>query len=187
MIKEEFTSIKRKLEEWRKERHITTDMQLEHFEKLIGEEYLELTEALGKLQTIKGIDFSSDNLFSDIASEAYYNTIDAYCDMIIVAMNAGKMYNEIFTFKVTHETGVTEKVTSSIKTLCKDLRKIHIYPYTAILEAVNEISSRTGDYDETKGKWVKHKVQENLYKANYSLSMFNGTKDQYRSLVLNQV
>lgn len=171
MIKQEFEDIKDKLREWREERYITINMQLENFNTLMSEEYLELLQAKSILKDLEDIEKFPPNLFTNLYKELISEKIDAYCDMIVIAINSGKTYNEIFTFKVQHKDGTSEEIIYSVKTLCKDLKTLKIDPYKAVLETIKEISSRIGSYDKEIGKWIKDKIQPNLYKADYNIAM----------------
>ena len=48
------------------------------------------------------------------------------------------------------------------------MMKLGFDPIKVFDEGLREINDRTGEYDETVGKWVKNKTKENPYKADYS-------------------
>ena len=48
------------------------------------------------------------------------------------------------------------------------MMKLGFDPVKVFDEGLREINDRTGEYDETVGKWVKNKTKENPYKADYS-------------------
>lgn len=82
--------------------------------------------------------------------------------MIVVAINAGYSRNELIRHGTDNELF---RLDITINNLLQYIEKLNFNPYLCMNETIKEISSRTGKWNGTK--WIKDKVQKNLYKANY--------------------
>lgn len=89
-----------------------------------------------------------------------YETIDALCDMIITAINAGGSLGKEFgsygtllggTFNIT--SVLNDR--SEIYKLCDSIRNLGYDPYECLCETMKELETRTGAWNEAEGKWCK--------------------------------
>lgn len=85
-----------------------------------------------------------------------YEMIDALCDMVIVAMNAGAILGD------ERSDGFYNNLTNPIKYsqpyvlgLLYEIRQKGYDPYLCLLETIKELKSRDGKWDEDQGKWCK--------------------------------
>lgn len=166
----ELLEIYEKLNEWKAERHLSLENQRVGYYSNILEELGELSEAMR----------AND-------SNGY---IDALCDVIVFTVNALEEYRYSPTVaNVTRNTpreellrqllhkigqyGVSwdSRYVCNIYNICSLLAIQEGYSlYPSMLETIKEISSRTGSYDPSIGKWIKDKSPEAMskwYKANY--------------------
>ena len=86
-----------------------------------------------------------------------YEMIDALCDMVIVAMNAGAILGD------EHSDWFYNNLTNPIKYsqpyvlgLLYEIRQKGYDPYLCLLETIKELRTRTGAWNEKEGKWCKH-------------------------------
>lgn len=166
----ELLEIYEKLNEWKAERHLSLENQRVGYYSNILEELGELSEAMR----------AND-------SNGY---IDALCDVIVFTVNALEEYK--YTPTVMNITRNTSRETL-LRLLLHEISKYgknwesrcvcNIYNICSLLaiqegysmlpsmlETIKEISSRTGSYDPSIGKWIKDKspeAQAKWYKANY--------------------
>ena len=164
--------VRKALREWRKERHLTRDSQLSGLINNLLEEVNELKEA-------------KDD----------YEKVDAYCDMAVFAFNVLDENYEIaidIANQPREYLGNIEALESIFRVLSDDLNKhsdisnellvnfieylfSNIYNlgfnwFKSMIETIKEINSRTGQWDESKKKWIKDTSPEakaKWYKANY--------------------
>ena len=89
-----------------------------------------------------------------------YEMIDALCDMIITAINAGGSLGKEFgsygallgsTFNIT--SVLNDR--SEIYKLCDSIRYLGYEPYKCLCETMKELETRTGSWNEQEGKWCK--------------------------------
>lgn len=89
-----------------------------------------------------------------------YEMVDALCDMIITAMNAGGDLGKEFgsygallggTFNITSVLNDH----SEIYKLCDSIRYLGYDPYRCLTETIKELETRTGAWNEAEGKWCK--------------------------------
>lgn len=89
-----------------------------------------------------------------------YEMVDALCDMIVVAMNAGGSLGKEFgsygsllgsTFNLT--SVLNDR--SEIYKLCDSIRNLGYDPYKCLTETIKELKTRTGAWNEQEGKWCK--------------------------------
>lgn len=85
-----------------------------------------------------------------------YEMIDALCDMVIVAMNAGATLGD------ERSDGFYNNLTNPIKYsqpyvlgLLYEIRQKGYDPYLCLLETIKELMSRDGKWEEDQGKWCK--------------------------------
>ena len=109
--------------------------------------------------------------------------VDALCDIIVFAINA---MSEPFVkpaalnmpqlwsaMLLPHDTDIiinASSLNSLVFQMWRTIEQLGYDPYKCMLETIKEISSRTGEYDESIGKWVKDKSPEAVakwYKADY--------------------
>lgn len=168
----EVRRIRKALKKWRKERHLTISNQLPGLINNLLEELNELKEA-------------KDD----------YERVDAYCDMAVFALNVIEDNYSVIVEVVKQPKWYLnnmEALEVTITMLSEDLKKYpdlinellvnfvgylfsNIYNlgfdwFKAMQETIKEISSRVGEYDESKKKWIKDKSPEAVakwYKANY--------------------
>lgn len=166
----ELLEIYEKLNEWKAERHLNLENQRIGYYSNILEELGELSEAMR----------AND-------SNGY---IDALCDIVVFTVNALGEYQysptvmnitrntsrEVLLRLLLHELGKygrnwKSRCVCNIYNICSLLAIQESYSlYPSMLETIKEISSRTGSYDPTIGKWIKDKSPEaraKWYKANY--------------------
>lgn len=91
-----------------------------------------------------------------------YEMVDALCDMVVVAMNAGGDLGKEFgsygtllggTFNIT--SVLNDR--SEIYKLCDSIRHLGYDPYKCLTETIKELKTRTGSWNEREGKWCKDK------------------------------
>ena len=166
----ELSAIYEKLNEWKAERYLSLDNQRVGYYSNILEELGELSEAMR----------AND-------SNGY---IDALCDVIVFSVNALEEYRYCPTvLNITRNTpretllrillheiskygrNWESRCVCNIYNICSLLAIQEGYSlYPSMLETIKEISSRTGSYDPSIGKWIKDKSPEAMakwYKANY--------------------
>lgn len=166
----ELAAIYEKLNEWKAERYLSLDNQRVGYYSNILEELGELSVALR----------ASD-------SNGY---IDALCDIVVFTVNALEEYRycptvlnitrntprEALLRILLHEIGKygrswESRCVCNIYHICNLLAIQEDYDlFVCMDETIKEISSRTGSYDASIGKWVKDTSPEakaKWYKANY--------------------
>lgn len=155
MTKVQFSEIQSLLTDWRNARHLSVESQKKNFKVNYTKELIEFFEA------------------ERDGNE--YEMIDALCDMLVVAINAGiKMNNSLMYYDGPAMDGDLVGVFAVIPTI--DLLIAHIYnrgydPYKCLLETIKELNSRSGSWSDKEGKWVKDTTPEaraKWYKADYS-------------------
>lgn len=140
MTKVQFSEIQSLLTDWRNARHLSVESQKKNFKLNYAKELIEFFEA------------ERDN--------NEYEMIDAICDMMVVAINAGHTlgYEEgEFVNDETTEFNLTYPYIyeDCMHLLCLELRKRGYNPYECLLETIKELNSRKGTWVESEGKWVK--------------------------------
>lgn len=142
MTKKQFKDIETKLAKWREDRGLKVEDQKLNFKKNYTEELLEFFQA-----KLKG-----DEL----------EMIDAICDMVVVAINAGFSLSSFWVqgmSRVENEVMLLAydpaEYKIGIQPLCNLLRFYDYEPYKCLLETIKELESRTGYWNEQKGKWIK--------------------------------
>ena len=182
-MKINLTEIYKGLDEWRAERGITAESQKAGYLVNVMEEFGELSQAL------RGLEIES------VRKTAEHEIIDALCDISVFTINAGvdipssvkrteiefkksslnadyilkQMVEKcaLFSYFEWGEASAFNIILINCAYLCKH------YGFNfelAMLEAIKEISSRTGSYDEKAKKWVKDSSDEaraKWYQADY--------------------
>ena len=166
----ELSEIFEELNSWKAERYLSLDNQRVGYYSNILEELGELSEAMR----------TND-------SNGY---IDALCDIVVFTINALEEYKytptvmnitrntsrETLLRLLLHEVGKygrnwESRCVCNIYNICSLLAIQEGYSmFPSMLETIKEISSRTGSYDPSIGKWIKDKSPEAMskwYKANY--------------------
>lgn len=166
----ELSAIYEKLNEWKAERRLSLDNQRVGYYSNILEELGELSEAMR----------AND-------SNGY---IDALCDIVVFTVNALEEYRYCPTvLNITRNTpretllrillheiskygrNWESRCVCNIYNICSLLAIQEDYDlFVCMDETIKEISSRTGSYDPSIGKWIKDKSPEAMakwYKANY--------------------
>lgn len=168
MTLDQLQEIQNQLRQWRAERHLSVESQLDNVTGNVSEELTELQRA-----------------------KTYEEAIDALCDVVVFTMNSIQKdikdvvlkceldnINTIYTPLIQLTKELTLKTSSKIiqLLLCvvtvKDeyqdrelarivleafsvMKQLGYYPYIAMKETVKEISSRTGKWDDKLGKFKK--------------------------------
>lgn len=85
-----------------------------------------------------------------------YGMIDALCDMVIIAMNAGAIlgdeHSEWFYNNLINPIKYAKPYTLG---LLYEIRQKGYDPYLCLLETIKELRTRTGAWNEAEGKWCK--------------------------------
>lgn len=141
MTYKQFEHIHGLLEEWRAVRNISVEDQKKNFKVNYTKELIEFFEA------------ERDN--------NEYEMIDAICDMMVVAINAGRGLSSPYitgVANISYEVALLAHDSDYdmvIIELCSALRYYGYNPYQCLLETIKELNSRTGSWSEEEGKWVK--------------------------------
>ena len=161
------------LDEWRAERGITAESQKAGYLVNVMEEFGELSQAL------RGLEIES------VRKTAEHEIIDALCDIAVFTINAGAdIRDEYKPLSIDTTNTFSDLNCLLLYTSTFDFKKILLncagvcekYGFNfeiAMLETIQEISSRTGAYDENAKKWVKDESDEaraKWYSANYELA-----------------
>lgn len=90
-----------------------------------------------------------------------YEMVDALCDMIVVAMNAGGSLGKDFgsySSLLPVQNSITSVLNNrgEIYKLCNAIRVFGYDPYKCLTETIKELETRTGAWNEAEGKWCKH-------------------------------
>ena len=175
-MKIDLTEVHKRLEAIRAERKITTDSQKKDYIVSIMEKFGELASAIKDYEKYSQPDWSYP---TDI-QEAELEIVKAICDIAILTLNVGA---EVFFSKRVPliDTSTISQDVNSLSFLISDCADfecyedynsyVHFYNILmdcaklcerysfnfqlAIEEAVKEISSYTGSYDENTKKWKK--------------------------------
>lgn len=167
------------LKQWREERHLTVESQRDGLMGNLCEEMTEYYRATNNDEKI-----------------------DALCDMYVFCMNSMNTsirdipydtftelgfyrFSNVFecmpllerTLKSSYGNGVDFVSREILKLLDEEMRVLHYNPYKCMLETIQEISSRTGHYDENIHKFIKDKSDEakaKWYKADYESCKIKG-------------
>lgn len=165
--------IRKLLAEWRYERYIEADKQLEGLTKNIREEI--------------------DEYFDSSKKEDVHGMIDAFCDIMVFCYNTDPdltLYNpfnkrktiqlireqviqleHIDNLKSVKRARVDSYIMSIIEMCENGIKSLGFDPKQCMIETIKEISSRKGSYNEDEKKWIKDKSPEAMtswYKANYN-------------------
>lgn len=141
MTYKQFEHIHGLLEEWRAVRNISVEDQKKNFKVNYTKELIEFFEA------------ERDN--------NEYEMIDAICDMMVVAINAGRGLSSPYitgVANISYEVALLAHDSDYdmvIIELCSALRYYGYNPYQCLLETIKELNSRTGSWSEEEGKWIK--------------------------------
>lgn len=163
---EDFKELYKQINEWKKQRGLTTQMQREGLIKNLKEEIMELIEA--------------ENLNEEI---------DALCDISVFcigALDLSLIKEKYFNGYSEFENGYND-IVLQYKKLRKKIKNTNIFfliftcintieglgfdYFKCMQETIKEISSRTGKYDDEAKKWIKDTSDEakaKWYKADYS-------------------
>lgn len=157
MTIEQLKEIHSLLIEWREQRHLSIEQQMQGLVPNLLEEVVEYLRA-------------SDD----------YDRIDAMCDIMVFALNAC----EVVDYKIVQESisnispcflNIGEMIAiiaridlaennkerclhirNLISMAIRQIQNLGLNPYEAVLETIKEISSRRGEYNETIKKFVKY-------------------------------
>lgn len=142
MTSKQFEHIHGLLEEWRAVRNISVEDQKKNFKVNYTKELIEFFEA------------ERDN--------NEYEMIDAICDMMVVAINAGRGLSSPYitgVANISYEVALLaydSDYDMGIIELCSTLRYYGYNPYQCLLETIKELNSRKGSWSEEEGKWIKN-------------------------------
>lgn len=142
MTYKQFGHIHGLLEEWRAVRNISVEDQKKNFKVNYTKELIEFFEA------------ERDN--------NEYEMIDAICDMMVVAINAGRGLSSPYitgVANISYEVALLaydSDYDMGIIELCSALRYYGYDPYQCLLETIKELNSRTGSWSAEEGKWIKN-------------------------------
>lgn len=162
MTYKQFEHIHGLLEEWRAVRNISVEDQKKNFKVNYTNELIEFFEA------------ERDN--------NEYEMIDAICDMMVVAINAGHtlgyedgefVNDETTEFNLTYPYIYDD----CMHLLCLALIKRGYNPYECLLETIKELNSRSGEWSEKEGKWVKSLGAYTIEEAIEKLDVVDGYID----------
>lgn len=186
-MKIDLIEIYKGLDEWRVERGITVESQKKGYLVNVMEEFGELAQALRDYEKFSKQDGVEKQ-------NAEHQIIDAICDICVFTINAGadiranekivEIDTEVeasfepddFYVLIKLCAGYAGYLNSSlcfneIFVICVRICEYYGFNFeTAMLETINEISSRTGSYDEKAKKWVKDTsddAKSKWYKADY--------------------
>lgn len=141
MTKVQFSEIQSMLTDWRNARNISVEDQKKNFKVNYTKELIEFFEA------------ERDN--------NEYEMIDAICDMMVVAINAGRGLSSHYitgVANISYEVALLaydSDYDMGIIELCSMLRYYGYNPYQCLLETIKELNSRTGSWSDEEGKWIK--------------------------------
>lgn len=177
MTKEQLQDIRNKLKIWSKERHLSVMAQQEN---LLGNILEELTEA-ARAKTID-------------------DKVDAICDIMVFYLNATDSEILIcpdrfdyigvnFAWRILTQLSVNSITNHPLNQCVTKLRKMGYDPYLCLLEVVNEISSRTGSWDEDLGKFKKDPgvYYKHELELDYPDDKIEEYEDTYRVLTDKQI
>lgn len=168
MTLEQLQEIQNQLRQWRADRHLSVESQLDNVTGNVSEELTELQRA-----------------------KTYEEAIDALCDVIVFTMNSiqrdikdvvlkceleniNTIYNPLIQltkeFALTTSSKIIQMLLCviTVKEEYQDrelarvilealgaIKELGYYPYIAMKETIREISSRTGKWDDKLGKFKK--------------------------------
>ena len=193
-MKIDLTEVHKKLEAIRTERKITADSQKKTFIVDVMERFGELASAIKDYDKLSQPDYPYP---TDI-QETEYEIVKTICDIAVLTLNVGA---EIFFSKRVPliDTSTISQNVNSLSLLISDCADfecyedynsyVHFYNILmdcaklceqygfnfqlAIEEAIKEISSHTGSYDEDTKKWKRDddwEAQTTWYRADYKLA-----------------
>ena len=193
-MKIDLTEVHKKLEVLRTERKITTESQKKDYIVDVMEKFGELASAIKDYDKFSQPDYPYP---TDI-QEAEYEIVKAICDIAVLTLNVGA---EVFFSKRVPliDTSTISQDVNSLSLLISDCADfecyedynsyVHFYNILmncaklceqyefnfqlAMEEAVKEISSHTGSYDENTKKWERDddwETQTTWYHADYELA-----------------
>lgn len=147
MTKEQFEDLKERLSNWRDERGLSVEDQQKNFKVNYTKELVEFFEA------------------ERDGNE--YEMVDALCDMLVVAINAG-VIKHTDTFKISNNF-LSFGLEHSVNNIFCTFDLMGYDPYLCLLETIKELESRTGSWSEKEGKWIKDKGAYNTSELNKDL------------------
>lgn len=149
---ERMNKILNNLAKWRSERRLSETNQFNNLKSNISEEIKEYREA------------KDDN-----------ERIDALCDILVFIINAmpkdinAELWGDLIDC-IEDRMSYPEFLSFTAREILYEIITMGYNPYDCMDETIKEISSRTGKWNESKGKWIKDTSDEakaNWYKANY--------------------
>ena len=161
--------VRKALKEWRKERYLTRENQLSGLINNLLEEVNELKEAKDDYEKVDALCdmavFSINVLTEDFSltliedsKPLEYSDFEAY---LVDINNALESYSD-------DEINTTLQKFISDMFIC--IEELGFNWFKCMVETFKEINSRTGQWNESKKKWIKDKSPEakaNWYRANY--------------------
>ena len=164
--------VRKALKEWRKERHLTRENQFSGLINNLLEEVNELKEAKD--------DYEKIDAYCDMAVFAFNVLDDDYEIAINIANQSREYLGNATALEVTilglsedlkkHPDISNELLVNLIEYLFSNIYYLGFNWFKCMIETIKEINSRTGQWDESKKKWIKDKSPEavaNWYRANY--------------------
>lgn len=187
--KEDMTTLYALLTKWREDRHLTIEGQLEGYIPNIMEELVEFMRATteyDKVDALCDMMVFSFNVLGYLKPDRYANSKESLASI-------SSVYTDDTYKIIDNDTKLLQKILEILPAIIPDNNRINIDrsiihyccerlftlgydPYLCMLETIKEISSRTGSYDESIGKWVKDTSDEakaKWYKADYSKCKHN--------------
>lgn len=170
------------LANWRKQRHLTLDMQLQGLLPNLLEEALELTRATNSYDRIDALCDLAVFSLNTLGHEAnpkdivkHFNIMsDRYeyvlCDYPSILLDI----TETFLYADENDEEHTINLASLRSLVAQCFAYIYRHkfdPFKCMKETIKEISSRTGKFDESIGKWIKdtsNEAKSKWYKADYA-------------------
>lgn len=157
MTEEQFNEIKERLAKWREERKLTYENQREGFLGNVFEEISEYFRAKNDLERTAALCdivvfcFNAFDMNYDYYREYSNNIENPRIDSIIDSIS-------FFIYKkIKNASFPNNPIPSAISRCFKLGNSLGFDFYKCMLEAIKEISSRTGKYDESIGKFIKDK------------------------------
>lgn len=171
MNQEQLLKIQSLLRDWRDERHLDTQKQNANLEANLLEEVVEYLRAKDEYEEVDAlcdiIVFSLNSLEDDIDL-----SIDNILIFEIPYTNIRNIVIEVADF-IKDKDGIRvltpfqekQAIVRIIKRTCKMIEELGYNPYKCLLETIKEISSRTGEWNDTIKKFVKYQGAYNDFEA----------------------
>ncbi|WP_348518073.1 hypothetical protein [Campylobacter sp. CCS1377] len=181
MTKKQFNEIKEQLKVWREERHLTYKNQRKGF---LGNVFEEISEYFRAKDDLERIDALCDiAVFCFNVNNIKYSNYECFVRSNKVEFDDSEIIlkiNSIIIGRVKFNTDfVRIALDTLIALLYKKCEELKFDFYKCMEETIKEISSRTGKYDESIGKFVKdegaYSIDEAIKEAVKKFEVLNNT------------